>query len=93
MVEKLNRGRFDIQCMTHLLVAFKVRHPPAILYTSLAQGPPLPFLHLFDRPYLAYVLPACGPVAHQPPCWIPNHLYPRAAATSAHLRMANGRRW
>ena len=31
MVEKLNRGRFDIQCMTHLLVAFKVYHPPAIL--------------------------------------------------------------
>ena len=47
-----------------------------MIYTSFAQGPPLPFLHLFERPYLLNVRCAKGPDQHSPPSCTPNMRYP-----------------
>ena len=44
------------------LIGFVIR------YTSLAQGPPLPFLQLLALPYLRYPLRFVA-AAHQPPFW------------------------
>lgn len=51
-----------------------------MIYTSLAQGPPLPFLHLLERPYFLKVRCASGPEKHSPPSWTPNARYPLRAA-------------
>ena len=44
------------------LIGFVIR------YTSLAQGPPLPFLQLLALPYLRYPLRFVA-AAHHPPFW------------------------
>ena len=71
-----------------IIVSNSTRYSPYTLYTSLAQGPPFPFLHRLDRPYLPYVTWALRPVAHHPWCWTANTLARSIKATRAHFSMA-----
>ena len=60
--------------------------------TSLAQGPPLPPLHLLDLPYFLKPLKLTA-AAHQPPCWMANRTIFLCLATWQHLLMALVLRW
>ena len=71
-----------------IIVSNSTHYSPYTLYTSLAQGPPFPFLHRLDRPYLPYVTWALRPVAHHPWCWTANTLARSIKATRAHFSMA-----